>query len=64
MYQGKLAIVLSCGEPADCEGVVYVPDAARQARIAACQDAERQAQAMTREEWYTLYISARGQKMP
>ncbi len=33
-------------------------------RIIACQDAERQAQAMTREEWYTLYVSARGQNMP
>ena len=33
-------------------------------RIVACQDAERQAQAMTREEWYTLYVSARGKNMP
>lgn len=33
-------------------------------RIIACQDAERQAQAMTREEWYTLYVSARGKNMP
>jgi predicted oxidoreductase len=33
-------------------------------RIIACQDAERQAQLMTREEWYTLYVSARGQNMP
>lgn len=29
-------------------------------RIKACQDAERQAQDMTREEWYALYVSARG----
>jgi predicted oxidoreductase len=33
-------------------------------RIVACRDAERQAQAMTREEWYTLYVSARGKNMP
>ena len=33
-------------------------------RIIACQDAERQAQLMTREEWYALYVSARGQNMP
>jgi predicted oxidoreductase len=33
-------------------------------RIVACQDAERQSQEMTREEWYTLYVSARGQNMP
>lgn len=33
-------------------------------RIAACQDAENQAQQMSREEWYTLYVSARGKPMP
>jgi predicted oxidoreductase len=33
-------------------------------RIIACQDAERQAQLMTREEWYALYVSARGKPMP
>ncbi|MDZ4717017.1 MAG: aldo/keto reductase [Roseiflexaceae bacterium] len=33
-------------------------------RIIACQDAERQSQLMTREEWYTLYVSARGKNMP
>ena len=33
-------------------------------RILACKDAEQQAQLMTREEWYTLYVSARGQAMP
>lgn len=33
-------------------------------RIAACGDAEQQAQQMTREEWYTLYVSARGEPMP
>lgn len=34
------------------------------ARILACNAAEQQAQAMTREEWYTLYVSARGTPMP
>lgn len=34
------------------------------ARISACQDAEQQAQQMTREEWYSLYVSARGKNMP
>lgn len=33
-------------------------------RIRACQAAEQQAQTMTREEWYTLYVSARGNPMP
>ncbi len=33
-------------------------------RIIACKDAEQQAQAMTREEWYRLYVSARGKNMP
>lgn len=33
-------------------------------RIAACEDAERQAELMTREEWYSLYVSARGNGMP
>jgi predicted oxidoreductase len=33
-------------------------------RIRACQDAERQAQIMTRDEWYGLWVSARGKKMP
>jgi predicted oxidoreductase len=33
-------------------------------RIIACQDAEHQAQQMTREEWYSLYVSARGKPMP
>ncbi|HEY0829019.1 MAG TPA: aldo/keto reductase [Bacilli bacterium] len=33
-------------------------------RIIACHDAERQSQQMTREEWYTLYSSARGAAMP
>jgi predicted oxidoreductase len=33
-------------------------------RIRACADAEQQAAAMTREEWYALYVSSRGQNMP
>jgi predicted oxidoreductase len=33
-------------------------------RIAACQDAENQASQMSREEWYKLYVSARGKPMP
>ena len=33
-------------------------------RIAACADAQRQADGMTREEWYTLYESARGKSVP
>lgn len=33
-------------------------------RIAACKDAQQQAQHMTREEWYSLYVSARGESMP
>ncbi len=33
-------------------------------RIRACADAERQAAAMTRDEWYTLYVSARGERLP
>lgn len=33
-------------------------------RIIACKDAEQQSQLMTREEWYSLYVSARGKNMP
>ncbi|MDQ5854020.1 MAG: aldo/keto reductase [Chloroflexota bacterium] len=33
-------------------------------RIIACKDAEQQSQLMTREEWYRLYVSARGANMP
>ncbi len=33
-------------------------------RIIACKDAEQQSQLMTREEWYSLYVSARGANMP
>lgn len=34
------------------------------ARIIACQDAERQAELMTREEWWTLYAAASGTHKP
>lgn len=34
------------------------------ARIRNCQDAIRQSEEMTREEWYSLYVSARGVKLP
>lgn len=33
-------------------------------RIRACQDAEKVAEAMSREEWYQLYVSARGRALP
>lgn len=33
-------------------------------RIRACGDAQRQAEAMTRDEWYTLYVAARGTPLP
>lgn len=33
-------------------------------RIIACKDAERQSQLMTREEWYTLYVSSKGINLP
>ncbi|WP_169084812.1 aldo/keto reductase family oxidoreductase [Paenibacillus sp. PL91] len=33
-------------------------------RILACKDAEKQAELMTREQWYTLLVSARGVNMP
>jgi predicted oxidoreductase len=33
-------------------------------RIRACRDAELQAEQMTRDDWYRLYVSARGKGMP
>ncbi|PZE19842.1 aldo/keto reductase [Paenibacillus xerothermodurans] len=33
-------------------------------RIIACQHAEAQSELMTREEWYSLYVSARGENLP
>lgn len=47
--------------PAQIQPVIGTMNAER---IAACADAERQAQLMTREEWYALYVSARGKPMP
>jgi predicted oxidoreductase len=33
-------------------------------RIIACKDAVRQSEIMTREQWYSLLVSARGVNMP
>ena len=33
-------------------------------RIKHCEDAIRQSEIMTREEWYSLYVSARGNRLP
>ncbi|GLX66901.1 aldo/keto reductase [Paenibacillus glycanilyticus] len=33
-------------------------------RILACQDAVRQAELMSRDDWYALYVSSRGKDMP
>lgn len=33
-------------------------------RIRACGDADRQAELMSREEWYSLYVNARGEQLP
>jgi predicted oxidoreductase len=33
-------------------------------RIMNCQDAIRQSELMTREEWYSLYVTSRGQRLP
>lgn len=33
-------------------------------RIKNCYDAIRQSELMTRDEWYTLYVTARGKKLP
>lgn len=37
---------------------------ANEKRIINCQDAVRQSDLMTREEWYSLYVASRGQLMP
>ncbi len=34
------------------------------ARIAACADAGRQAELMSRDDWYRLYVTARGDRLP
>jgi len=33
-------------------------------RIRACADAEQVAQSLTRAEWYSLWVSARGRALP
>jgi predicted oxidoreductase len=33
-------------------------------RIANCQDSLKQAELMTREEWYSLYVASRGNRLP
>lgn len=33
-------------------------------RIKKCQDAAKQAELMSREEWYSLYVASRGERMP
>lgn len=47
--------------PARIQPVIGTVNAAR---IIACKDAARQADLMTRDQWYTLYASARGVSMP
>lgn len=47
--------------PARIQPVVGTADPQR---IVACRDAERQSELMTRDEWYTLYVTARGTNLP
>ncbi len=47
--------------PARVQAVVGTLDPQR---IAACADAERVAVAMTRQQWYALYQTSRGQAIP
>jgi predicted oxidoreductase len=44
--------------------IVPVIGSANPGRIAACAEAEAVAAAMTREEWFTLYQTARGRRIP
>ncbi|OIJ18143.1 aldo/keto reductase [Anaerobacillus alkalidiazotrophicus] len=37
---------------------------ANETRIKNCEDATRQSQLMTRDEWYSLYVASRGKLMP
>lgn len=59
----KEAIVLAwlMRHPANIQPVIGTTNPER---ILNCQDAPRQASLMTREEWYTLYISSRGKRLP
>ncbi|WP_028543590.1 aldo/keto reductase [Paenibacillus taiwanensis] len=45
-------------------GIQPIIGSANADRILACKAAEEQARQMSREEWYSLYVSARGQNMP
>jgi predicted oxidoreductase len=45
-------------------GIAPVIGTVNPARIAACSDAARVAQAMTRADWYGLWIAARGTNLP
>ncbi|MCU1518678.1 MAG: aldo/keto reductase [Pseudarthrobacter sp.] len=45
-------------------GIAPVIGTVNPARIAACADAPRVAQAMTRAEWYGLWVAARGSNIP
>ena len=45
-------------------GIAPVIGTVNPARIAACADAGRVAEAMTRAEWYGLWVTARGSNLP
>jgi predicted oxidoreductase len=45
-------------------GIAPVIGTVNPARIAACSDAARVAEAMTRADWYGLWIAARGTNLP
>ncbi|MCG7410217.1 aldo/keto reductase [Paenibacillus sp. ACRRX] len=45
-------------------GIQPIIGSANADRILACEAAEEQARLMSREEWYSLYVSSRGQNMP
>ncbi|RFU62390.1 aldo/keto reductase [Peribacillus glennii] len=59
----KEAIVLGwlMRHPAKIQPVIGTTNAER---IKNCEDAIRQSELMTREEWYSLYVSSRGNKLP
>ena len=45
-------------------GIAPVIGTVNPSRIAACADAARVAEAMTRAEWYGLWVTARGSSLP
>jgi predicted oxidoreductase len=45
-------------------GIAPVIGSVNPARIAACADAARVAEAMTRADWYGLWVAARGSNLP